>query len=115
MIKGGSSSNEPNYTLLAVFLITAASIIFVGGWGFCSANYSSTEVRTVTICDKFVSDNSYYIAVNDGKTYHVNYSVYGFIPKIGEATLEFTTNGFDGRISVTKIYNQPDCPKGCSS
>jgi hypothetical protein len=89
-------------------------IIYLVGFVVISPVYSTSEIKTVNVCDKFTSDGRYSIATDDGNTYAVDYNVYGFIPKTGNATLEFYTDGFTEHTKITKIYSNTTCQEGCS-
>lgn len=102
-------------TLFAICMLSLTLSLYFGGIFYSLNTLSHTEIKTVDICDKFTSDQIYNIATSDGNTYYVEYNAYGFIPPKGKATLEFTTNGFTGLTSVTKIISNTTCQAGCES
>jgi len=88
--------------------------LYVAGFLIISPMIAHDEIKDVYICDKFTSGGVYNIATGDGNTYRVDYGVYGFIPKTGNATLGFHNDEYLDIVTVTKIFSNTTCQAGCA-
>jgi hypothetical protein len=104
---------DGSYQTIAVCVILTIAVF--GVLIYTEYAFGATEIKTVSICDKFPYNNHLDVTTVDGNTYTVDPDVYGLLPHSGNVTVEFRTSALDGGTSIDKLISQPLCGNGCGT